>query len=285
MTSSASASAAPARARRSRRDRRQHRARQRHVAQEERWNQRRYGVPHRIDGPKVTLGIAWFLGLLATLSVAPPLVALFVVPAAVIASLQTAHAWERSAIVDRQLAAGATLAVSLTAVTGNRLWLGAAIVLAALAIAGYAGATLTARGQDPIRFAELMIRSSIPVALAAGSLIGLAVDHAGLFIALVCLVSAYETGDFLVGSGATLDVEGPMAGVVALGIVGGGVWLLVPSPLTTDLVPFIVALTALACPLGQLFASALLPHGGAWAPGLRRLDSYLLAAPLWFVLL
>lgn len=285
MTSGAGASPAPASARRSRRNRRHHRVRQRHAAQEERWNERRFGVPHRVDGPKVTLGVAWFLGLLATLSVAPPLVALFVVPAAVIAALQTAHAWERVALIDRQLAAAMTLAVSLTAITGSRLWLGAAIVLAALSIAGYAGATLAVRGQEPIRFAEVMIRSSLPVALTAGSLIGLAVDHAALFIALVCLVSAYETGDFLVGSGATLDVEGPVAGVVALGIVGAVVWLLAPSPLTTDLVPFIVALTALACPLGQIFGSALLPHGGVWAPGLRRLDSYLLAAPLWFILL
>lgn len=285
MTSSAGATPVPASGRRSRRDRRHHQMVQRHAAQEARWNERRFGVPHRVDGPKVTLGLAWFLGLLATLSLTPALVALFVVPAAVIAALQTAHAWERVAPVDRQLAAAITLLVSLTALAGNRLWLGAAIVIAALSIAGYAGATLTVRGQEPIRFAEIMIRCSIPVALAAGSLIGVAVEHPGAFIALVCLVSAYETGDFLIGSGATLDVEGPAAGVVALAIVGAGVWLLAPSPLTTDLVPFIVALTALACPLGQIFASALLPHGGDWAPGLRRLDSYLLAAPLWFILL
>jgi hypothetical protein len=44
-------------------------------------------------------------------------------------------------------------------------------------------------------------------------------------------------------------------------------------------------LTALSCPLGQLLASALLPRGAAWAPALRRIDSYLLAAPLWLVLL
>jgi hypothetical protein len=40
---------------------------------------------------------------------------------------------------------------------------------------------------------------------------------------------------------------------------------------------------AVLAPLGQLFASALLPAAGAPASGLRRLDSLLLAAPLWCV--
>jgi hypothetical protein len=41
------------------------------------------------------------------------------------------------------------------------------------------------------------------------------------------------------------------------------------------------ALAAVACPLGQLLASALLPAADAKAPALRRLDSLLLLAPVW----
>jgi hypothetical protein len=42
-------------------------------------------------------------------------------------------------------------------------------------------------------------------------------------------------------------------------------------------------LVAILAPLGQLFASALLPTAGAPASGLRRLDSLLLAAPVWWL--
>jgi len=36
-------------------------------------------------------------------------------------------------------------------------------------------------------------------------------------------------------------------------------------------------------PAGQLFASALLPTAGSPASALRRLDSLLLAAPVWCI--
>lgn len=282
---------APVAAKPSRRDRRQRRAEQRLQAQEHRWSQQRYAVPRRIDGPKITLGVAWFLGLVAAITVEPRLVAIFVIPAAAIAALQIAHAWKHETTLDRhlaaaldhQLTAAVAVLVVLPAVLGNVLWFGAGVVLGTLAVAAYAGATLGERSDQPVFFAEITIRSAVPVAVAAGSLILLAATHTGVFVALVCLVSAYEAGDFLVGSGALNDVEGPAAGVVAVGIVGAGVWLLPPEPLTASIVPFFVAMTALACPVGQVFGSALLPRGDAWAPGLRRLDSYLLAAPLWLL--
>jgi hypothetical protein len=36
----------------------------------------------------------------------------------------------------------------------------------------------------------------------------------------------------------------------------------------------------LACPLGQMLVSAELPEPGSRVPAMRRLDSYLVAAPL-----
>ena len=41
--------------------------------------------------------------------------------------------------------------------------------------------------------------------------------------------------------------------------------------------------TAAACPLGQLTGSVLLPSGASFAPALRRLDSLLIAGPLWAI--
>ncbi len=268
----------------SRAERRRQRAEARAREQERRWSRNRFAVPHRTDGAKVTLGVAWFAGLLASIVVGPFIVAIFVVPAAAIAALQTAHAWARVTVSDRQLAAGFAALIALTGVTGNPLWLGLGVVVGTLSLAAYGGATLTASNDDPIRFAEVMVRSVVPVAIAAGSLLVLAESHAGPFVALVAMVSAYEVGDFLVGSGAANDVEGPVAGLVALAMVGYGVWLLPPDPLTASVIPFVVALTALSCVLGQLLGSLVLPRGDAWAPGLRRLDSYLVAAPLWVLL-
>ena len=43
----------------------------------------------------------------------------------------------------------------------------------------------------------------------------------------------------------------------------------------------VCGITMVAVPLGQLLASAILPHAGAPASGLRRIDSLLLAAPIW----
>ena len=45
----------------------------------------------------------------------------------------------------------------------------------------------------------------------------------------------------------------------------------------------LLGLVAVLAPMGQLFASALLPAAGAPASSLRRLDSLLLAAPVWCV--
>jgi hypothetical protein len=267
----------------SRAERRRSAAEQRIRREEQRWSRHRLAVPHRTDGPKVTLGLAWFLGLVAA-TVWAPLVGVFVLPASAIAALQTAHAWARSSPVDRQLAAAAAFLVAAPALTGSLFWLGVGIVVGVVAICSYAGAVVAAQGADPIRFAELMVRSSLPVGIAAGSLLYLAVQHRAPFIALVLMVSAYEAGDFLIGSEAGNDLEGPIAGLVALGLVGFGVWLVPPDPLTSDVVPYFCVLTAVACPLGQVFASGLLPRGSDWAPGLRRLDSYLIAAVLWALL-
>ncbi|HEX7133971.1 MAG TPA: hypothetical protein VF228_15450, partial [Iamia sp.] len=43
------------------------------------------------------------------------------------------------------------------------------------------------------------------------------------------------------------------------------------------------AIAAVVCPLGQLAASAILPAADAHAPTVRRLDTLLLLAPIWYL--
>jgi hypothetical protein len=107
----------------------------------------------------------------------------------------------------------------------------------------------------------------------------------GALVSLVLLISAYEMGDFLVGSGAANAFEGPLAGFVAMGAVTFLLFLVQPSPFDGPTVLVFSVVAALCAVGGQRFASALLPRGNAWAPALRRLDSYLLSAPMWLLLL
>jgi hypothetical protein len=101
-------------------------------------------------------------------------------------------------------------------------------------------------------------------------------------VILVGLVSAYEIGDFLVGSGSSNVVEGPLAGGAALVVVGFPMTILLIQPFDV-MGSWMLGVTALCCPVGQWFASAVLPRADADAPALRRLDSLLLLSPVWVI--
>ena len=105
----------------------------------------------------------------------------------------------------------------------------------------------------------------------------------GSAIALLLLASAYETGDYLVGSGARNPYEGPVAGIAAITVVTFIVSTLSISAFDVGQAWLFGGAVAVLAPLGQLLASALLPAAGAPAPALRRLDSLLLAAPVWWL--
>ena len=105
----------------------------------------------------------------------------------------------------------------------------------------------------------------------------------GSAIALLLLVSAYETGDYIVGSGARNPYEGPAAGLTAIVVITFIVSTLPISALSFGQAWFFGGMVGVLAPLGQLFASALLPTAGSPASALRRLDSLLLAAPAWWL--
>src|SRR3546814_21120974 len=101
----------------------------------------------------------------------------------------------------------------------------------------------------------------------------------GSAIALLLLVSAYETGDFLVGSGARNPYEGPAAGASAIVVITFVVSTLPISTLGFGEAWLFGGVVAGGAPLGQILASALLPVANAPATAPRRLDSLLLVAP------
>ncbi len=116
---------------------------------------------------------------------------------------------------------------------------------------------------------------------ASAAMVLLADYEIGAVIILVVFVMVYDASDYLVGSGASNGFEGPAFGALFIGAVACLVAVTGVPPFRGGDVWTFALLAALACPAGQLLASAMLPNAAARAPALRRLDSMLLVAPAW----
>lgn len=276
----------------SRRDRKAAEFRQRQRAKEARWAANRWAVPYRTDGPKVTLGVIWFLAVIGSSlfgltndnpRVAAVGVALISAVVAGLAGLQIGFSWFPRLPVTRTWTATVAAVMAMMGMIGP--WgVPLGTLLAVFALAAY---VLIYRGhrRPALELFDVLARSAIPVGLAAASMGALVYRNPPAFVALVMLVSAYEVGDYLVGSGASNAVEGPLAGIIGLGAVAFFLFLIEPEPFSSESTMMFAVATAVSAVLGQYTASGLLPRGAAWAPALRRLDSYLIAAPLWLLLL
>ncbi len=104
---------------------------------------------------------------------------------------------------------------------------------------------------------------------------------AAALITLIVLVSGYEVGDFLVGTGASNPVEGPVAGIAAVIVLTFAVSVFEFPPFESGSAWVFGGLVAVLAPLGRFAAPILMPGPDARVPALRRLDSYLLVTPVW----
>lgn len=240
---------------------------------------RRYAVVHDTDGPRIRVGIAWFLLALAALAVGPLPTAVVYGGAAAVAAAQTARCWrKRRQRPSAELAAGIAALMGLGACLGAG---GAGIALLAGVALAYLLAASEASPNPTIVDAGFTLQCALPPGAVALSMVLLARLDQGSAIALLLLVSAYEVGDFLVGSGARNPYEGPAAGASAIVVVTFIISTLPISTLDFGEAWLFGGLVMLLAPLGQLLASAVLPTAASPARGLRRLDSLLLAAPVW----
>ena len=243
---------------------------------------RRYAVVYDIDGPRVRLGVLWFVVAAAALAVGPLAAAVVYGGAAAIGAAQMARVWRRHRQRPHQMvAAGMAGGMVLGACLGAG---GAGLGILAGTVFAIAAATADTKSPNAaVTDIGWTIQCALPIGLAATSMVLLARLDQGSAIGLLLLVSAYETGDYIVGSGARNPYEGPAAGICALTVVTFILSTLPISTLDFGQAWLFGGLVAILAPLGQLFASALLPNAGAPASGLRRLDSLLLAAPVWCV--
>lgn len=241
---------------------------------------RRYAVVYDIDGPRVRLGIVWFIVALAALVVGPLATAVVYGLAAAVAAAQCAQAWRRrrerpNQVVAAAMAGGTAIGACLGAGGAGVL------ILAGTALSLVAAAGDGRSRNRPVADAGWTIQCALPAGVAAMSMVLLARLDQGSAIALLLLVSAYETGDYLIGSGSRNPYEGPLAGIAAIVVITFIVSTLSISAFDVTEAWAAGAAVAVMAPIGQLVASALLPAAGAPASALRRLDSLLLAAPAW----
>jgi hypothetical protein len=239
---------------------------------------RRYAVVYDIEGPKVRVGVLWFLVAAAALAIGPLPTAIAYGVVAAVAARQTARAWRRRRLRPNPVvAAGMAGATSLGACLGAG---GSGLAVVGGVIAALVVATGDVKSPHHVLAdAGWTIQCALFPGLAAMSLVLLARLDQGSAIALLLLVSAYETGDYIVGSGASNPYEGPAAGLAAIVVVTFIVSTLPISTLSFGEAWLFGGMVGVLAPLGQLFASALLPDAGAPASALRRLDSLLLAGP------
>jgi len=244
---------------------------------------RRYGVVYDTQGPRVRLGVLWALAVTASLAIEPlrpyGLAILYAVVAGV-AAMQVVDAWHsvRSG-ADRWVAALGASSLPVLATLGVRpLGVGLlATVLVAVLVAGFG----PDRDMPVFASAGHTVFAAGACGGAAAALVLLTEYEIGAVIILLVYLMVYDASDYVVGSGASNGIEGPLAGALFIAAVTALFAVTKAPPFRGVDIWSFAALAAVACPGGQLLASAMLPRADARAPALRRLDSALIVAPAW----
>lgn len=250
-----------------------------------RWVERLLPDPDT-QGPRVRLGILWFLVAVPAVVAGPWTTAGLFGLIAGIGALQSWQAWREAGRRGSRVVAGIGALALPAAATVSYAAPGAVVV--ALVPAALLAAALTRRRNRPklLIAAATTIRCALPVGLAAAGMVALTrVDRPSAVVFFV-LLSAYDAGAFLVGAEASSRAHGVIAGMVVCLVAAAPVWVVQvwtvqATPFaSTEAVWVFAGLIAVMAPMGQMVAGAASPPG-AWVPGLRRLDSLIVAAPLW----
>lgn len=229
------------------------------------------------------MGIVWAIALLLSLVISsfrPYALALAMAAVAALAAGEVVDARrEDHHGPDRWVAEAGASALPLLAMLGSAALGGGLLVLVA---AGVVAPFVVAEARRPrLARAGLSVGAAAICGGVGASVVLLADYEIGAIVILLALVLVWDASDFLIGSGARRPWEGPAAGAAALVPVTIIFAVLRVPPFRGGDVWAFAVLTALACPAGQVLASALLPTVATRAPALRRLDSLLVTGPLW----
>jgi hypothetical protein len=253
----------------------------------------RLAVRPSTDGPKVRLGILWFFLALAAVTAGRWPTAVLWGLVAVLAARELLVVWwpwtgegargrsdarPPAAVVG--VAALLTAAVPAAAALGTGLT-GGALLLVVLALAAIAaGARVGAAGLSTAEAAALAVAVLLP-AVPAAAVVLVVGSHlwAGLF--LVVAVSLYDAGCFIGGADSGSLAEGPITGIIGVLAVTFTMSMFQAPPFDSLSAAVVGGICALACPVGQWVTSAFLPSVDAPCRAVRRLDTYVLSAPMF----
>lgn len=232
----------------------------------------RLGYFPKPDGPHARLGVLWFIAACAACALGTIAVAALFSVLAAVAAMQTVRAWADVGRRSNPIVCGVAAAVVPIAALAGPIGFGAGLVVAMMlvVVSGVLGSNVL-----------VGFRSVILPGLAAGSVVLTGRTDMGALVVLLILVSAYETGDYLMGSEAESIFEGPLSGIAAVMVVTFAESVFQIGPFETRAGWVFGTLVAVLAPLGALLASALAPTSTSAGPALRRLDAWLIVAPVW----
>ena len=238
---------------------------------------RRFAYVPKPDGPHARLGLLWFIVACAACALGTLSVAVLFSAVAAVAAMQTVRAWSGTGRRAAPVLGGVAAAVvPITAVAGPIGFIAGIVAASALLIIG--GVVLRSN-------VAVGLRSAILPAIAAGSVVLIGRTDMGALVVLLVLVSAYEVGDYLMGSEANSVFEGPLSGIAAVLVVTFAEAVFQFGPFDSRAGWVFGGLVAVLAPLGAPLASALAPSAALAGPALRRLDVWFVVAPLWGLML
>lgn len=246
---------------------------------------RRLLPPPDTAGPRVRLGVLWFLLALAAATAGRWWTAALWALVAAVAAVQLVRVWRAAACRpgegDRDdggareaLAAVGAVAVVAAAGAGTGL---AGLALVVVSVGSYLVAQLLRRPSGAAL--EVAIGAVLPAVVAGAAVLVVRTElWGGLF--LVLAVSFYDAGCFLFGAEARSPWEGPVVGIAGAVAITFTMAAFQPPPFSPAAAWVTGLLMALSCPVGQALVAAALPAGDERVPAVRRLDAYALAAPV-----
>jgi hypothetical protein len=247
------------------------------------WVERLFAPPN-VDGPRVRTGIAWFLLAIPAVWFGPRSTAALFGAVAVVAALQSGQAWNRAGYrTSRAVAAGGALAMPAVALLPRPATAG--LVVAAVPLLALLAALFSPprrRRTSAVAAAGATVCSAVPAGIAAAGMVAVADLGRPTALTLVALVSAYELGSFVIGAESPYPSHGIMGGARCTMVLVAPIWVFRLQPFDGRPDAWIFGgMVAVFAPLGSILASAALPTAATWVPALRRLDAYIVAAPLW----
>lgn len=246
----------------------------------------RYAVVPDLRGPRIRLGVLWAVLMFATSFAGEWYLALFLAATASAAALQIAGRWHEARVPANQpLAAVAAALIVLAAAVNNTVTGIMTLVVVAVTVA-FPISFHDAPSRDllaGVRLAWGTLAAALPAAVASAAAVQLLRIDVMAFLFVAGAACTYDAGDFLCNGGPRQRLVGPAAGMAGVAVVTAAMFFARPAPFSSPQTVVVGVMMMLACPIGQFLGSWLLPRARTPAPALRRLDSWLISAPVALV--